>query len=249
MGPQTHFYPRHPPHRSHALWLNSVPRPGAHSSSSVQLTRILALRHGETAWNRDTRIQGHIDVPLNERGRWQARRAAEALRDEPIAAVYSSDLSRAHQTAQAIAEALGHTVSTHAGLRERHFGDFEGKTWAEIETGWPEQALAWRKRVPEFAPTGGENLLTLRERIARTVNELAARHPGEQVVMVAHGGVLDVLYRLATGQDIQAPRTWALDNAAINRLLWTPEGLTLVGWADSGHLLTDANAPLDESTT
>jgi 2,3-bisphosphoglycerate-dependent phosphoglycerate mutase len=215
----------------------------------MQLTRILAIRHGETAWNRDTRIQGHIDIPLNERGHWQARRAAEALRDEPIAAVYSSDLARAHATAQAIAAPRGLPVHTHAGLRERHFGRFEGKTWTEIETGWPEEALAWRKRVPEFAPEGGENLLTLRERIARTVHELAARHPGEQVVMVAHGGVLDVLYRLATGQDIQAPRTWTLDNAGINRLLWTPEGLSLVGWADIGHLQDDADAPLDESTT
>ena len=215
----------------------------------MQLTRILAIRHGETAWNRDTRIQGHIDIPLNERGHWQARRAAEALRDEPIAAVYSSDLARAHATAQAIAAPRGLPVHTHAGLRERHFGRFEGKTWTEIETGWPEEALAWRKRVPEFAPEGGENLLTLRERIAQTVHELAARHPGEQVVMVAHGGVLDVLYRLATGQDIQAPRTWTLDNAGINRLLWTPDCLTLVGWADIDHLQDDANAPLDESTT
>ena len=65
---------------------------------------------------------------------------------------------------------------------------------------------------------------------------LAQRHVGEQVVMVAHGGVLDVLYRLATRQDIQAPRTWQLANAAINRLLWTPDGLTLVGWADTQHL-------------
>ena len=213
------------------------------------LTRILALRHGETAWNRDTRIQGHLDVPLNPRGQWQAERAADALRHEPIAAIYSSDLARAHATAQAIAHARGLPVSTHVGLRERGFGKFEGKTWSDIETGWPDEALAWRKRVPDFAPEGGETLLHLRERIATTVHELAARHPGEQVVMVAHGGVLDVLYRLATGQDIQAPRTWTLDNASINRLLWTPEGLRLVGWADTSHLQDDADAPLDESTT
>ena len=215
----------------------------------MQLTRILALRHGETAWNRDTRIQGHIDVPLNERGLWQARRAALALQGEAVQAIYSSDLQRALQTAQAIGQALDLPVSTTTGLRERHFGRFEGKTWAEIETGWPEDAQAWRKRVPDFAPDGGENLLQLRERIASTVAELAARHPGQQVVMVAHGGVLDVLYRLATGQDLQAPRTWTLDNASINRLLWTPQGLSLVGWADTSHLQDGADAPLDESTT
>lgn len=212
-------------------------------------TRILAIRHGETAWNRDTRIQGHLDIPLNERGLWQAARLAQALRDEPLAAVYSSDLARARQTAQPVAEAQGLAVIPHTGLRERHFGRFEGKTWAEIEAGWPAQALAWRQRVPEFAPEGGENLLQLQARVVGTVLELARRHPGEQVVMVAHGGVMDVLYRAATGQHLQAPRTWALDNAAINRLLCTGQGLSLVGWADTGHLQAGDEQPLDESTT
>lgn len=212
-------------------------------------TRILAIRHGETAWNRDTRIQGHLDIPLNGRGLWQASRLAQALRDEPLAAIYSSDLARARQTAQAVADAQGLSVVTNTGLRERHFGRFEGKTWAEIETGWPEQALAWRQRVPEFAPEGGENLLQLQARVVGTVLELARRHPGEQVVMVAHGGVMDVLYRAATGQHLQAPRTWALDNAAINRLLCTEAGLGLVGWADTGHLQDGSEQPLDESTT
>ena len=93
---------------------------------------------------------------------------------------------------------------------------------------------------------GGESLLDLRTRIAATVDRLAAAHAGEQIVLVAHGGVLDALYRLATRQELQAPRTWALANAAINRLLWTPEGLTLIGWGDTTHL---DNASRDEAHT
>ena len=203
----------------------------------MEFTRILAIRHGETTWNQDRRLQGQLDIPLNERGHGQAARAAAALRAEPIAAVYSSDLARAHQTAGAIAAALGLEVRSHTGLRERHFGDFQGKTWTELELEEPEATLAWRTRVPDFAPGGGgETLLQLRERIASTLNEIAARHSGEQIVIVAHGGVLDMLYRLATGLEVQAPRTWLVENAAIHRLLWTPEGLSLVGWADRGHL-------------
>lgn len=202
----------------------------------MEFTRILALRHGETTWNQDKRLQGQLDIPLNERGHWQAARAAAALRDEPIAAVYSSDLARAHQTAHAIAAALALEVRTHSGLRERHFGAFQGKTWTELEVEEPEATQAWRTRVPDFAPGGGETLLQLRERIEATFDGIAARHPGEQIVIVAHGGVLDMVYRLATGLELQAPRTWTVENAAINRLLWTPEGLSLVGWADASHL-------------
>jgi probable phosphoglycerate mutase len=124
----------------------------------------------------------------------------------------------------------------HTGLRERSFGVFEGKTFNEIDAAWPDDAQAWRKRVPDWAPEGGESLLTLRERIAQTAQALAERHMGEQIVLVAHGGVLDVLYRIATGQELQAPRTWQLGNASINRLLWTPQGFSLVGWADTRHL-------------
>ena len=76
----------------------------------------------------------------------------------------------------------------------------------------------------------------MRERILRTLHDIVALHPGQQIVLVAHGGVMDQLYRLATGQDLQAPRTWSLGNTAVNRLLWTPGGLSLVGWADLSHL-------------
>jgi len=207
-------------------------------------TRILAIRHGETAWNVDTRIQGHLDIPLNETGQWQAQRLARALAaQDAIHAIYSSDLLRAHETARAIAAATGAPLSTHAGLRERSFGLFEGKTFVEIEAAWPDESRRWRQRDPHWTPQGGESLLQIRERIAHTLQEIAARHLGQQIVLVAHGGVLDQLYRAATGQDLQAPRTWQLGNTAINRLLWTPQGLTLVGWADTLHL---DNASLDE---
>jgi probable phosphoglycerate mutase len=202
-------------------------------------TRIIAVRHGETDWNVATRIQGQIDIGLNDKGRWQAQRVAEALAEEALDAVYSSDLSRAHATALAIAAAqpvLRAPVQTHTGLRERGFGKFEGHTYAAIEAQWPDESRLWKIRDPHFAPVGGESPVQVMARVGQAVNDIAARHPGEQIVLVAHGGVLDMLYRLATQQSVSAPRTWELGNTAINRLLWTPEALTLVGWADTRHL-------------
>lgn len=212
----------------------------------MQATRIIALRHGETAWNVDARIQGRLDIELNETGRWQARRAAQALASEEIDGIYSSHLLRASETARTIAEATGQSAQTVEALCERGFGVFEGKTFTQIEAIWPDQARCWRKRDPYWRPEGGESLQDLRQRIELATSELAQRHLGEQIVLVAHGGVLDVLYRIATGQDLQTPRTWNLGNATINRLLWTPGGLTLVGWADTRHLEDDE--ALDETS-
>lgn len=199
-------------------------------------TRIIAIRHGETPWNVDARIQGHLDIPLNATGHRQAEQTAHALRDEPIAAIYASDLARAWETAQHLGRTLRLEAVREPAFRERCFGDFEGKTFADIQAQLPEQSLRWRKRDPDFAPAGGESLLTLHHRVVTAAQRCAARHPGQLIALVCHGGVLDVLYRAATRLDLQAPRTWALDNAAINRLLWTPEGFSLVGWADTQHL-------------
>jgi probable phosphoglycerate mutase len=203
----------------------------------MQATRIIAIRHGETEWNVQTRIQGQIDIGLNERGRWQAVRAGQALAGESLAAVYASDLQRAWDTARQVAAPASAPLHAEPGLRERHFGCFQGQTFREIEQAWPEQARQWRQRVPDWSPPeGGESLLALRARVGQTVDRIAARHLGELIVLVAHGGVLDALYRLATGQSVDAPRTWDLPNAAINRLLWSPEGLSVVGWSDTLHL-------------
>ena len=197
-------------------------------------------------WNVDTRIQGHLDIGLNDTGRWQAERLALALSGEPIAAIYASDLSRAHDTALAVSRSTGVPVRAEPGLRERCFGEFQGRTFAEIELELPEQARRWRQRDPAFTPAGGESLLVLQERVLATAARLAARHPGEQIALFGHGGVMDILYRAATRLDLQAARTWTLGNTAINRLLWSPEGFSLVGWADVQHL---SGGTLDESST
>ena len=199
-------------------------------------TRIIAVRHGETAWNVDTRLQGQLDVPLNDRGREQARRAAQALLDEAPDVVYSSDLSRALETAQAAAAPLGRLVLTDTGLRERHFGVWQGHTYAEVEQRWPELSERWRRREAGFGPEQGETLQGFFDRVVACVTRLAAAHPGQTVLMVAHGGVLDCLYRAASRIALDAPRTWELPNTGINRLLFTGEGFTLVGWADVHHL-------------
>ncbi|MBA4342021.1 MAG: histidine phosphatase family protein [Methylibium sp.] len=201
-----------------------------------QVTSVLAVRHGETAWNRETRIQGQLDIPLSPLGAAQARRLAQALDGQGVEVIYASDLSRARQTAEAVAQQLGLAVQLEPGLRERGFGLFEGLTWAEIETRWPAESERWRRRDPQFAAQGGESLQDFYARSVAAVESLASRHPGQTVLIVAHGGVLDCLYRAAARQSLQAARTWTLGNASINRLLYSQSGLTLVGWNDDNHL-------------
>lgn len=201
-----------------------------------QVTRVILIRHGETTWNRATRIQGHTDIPLSALGLAQAERLAQALADEPLAAIYSSDLSRARQTAEAIGRARNLTIHLDTDLRERAFGRFEGLSWEEIDQGYPEDAARWRKREPDFAVGGGESLTGFSARCVAAARRAAAAHPGQSIALIAHGGVLDCLYRAATQIALDAPRSWQLGNATINRLLATPEGLTLVGWNDDRHL-------------
>ena len=216
----------------------SSPMSDTETEGAHAVTRVRAIRHGETDWHVATRIQGHTDIALNERGRQQAARLAQALADEALHAVYTSDLQRARDTAAALAQACGAPLREDLGLRERHFGHFEGATFEEIAQRWPEDALRWRRRDPAFGPAGGEVLQTFFDRSVAAAHRLAAAHPGQTIALVAHGGVLDCLYRAATRLALQAPRTWQVGNATVNRLLWTPEGFTLVGWNDATHLDT-----------
>jgi 2,3-bisphosphoglycerate-dependent phosphoglycerate mutase len=201
------------------------------------LTRVVAVRHGQTEWNAQTRIQGQIDIELNAAGREQARRLARALAEERFDAVYASDLQRAADTARALAERAGLPLRTEASLRERGFGSFEGLTWAEVEQQHPDASRRWRERDASFGPPGGETLAVFYERALTALAAVAARHRGQHIAIVTHGGVLDVLYRAASRIALDAPRTWQLGNAAINRVLHGEQGFTMVGWNDHLHLI------------
>jgi probable phosphoglycerate mutase len=206
--------------------------------------RVLALRHGQTAWNAEQRLQGQLDIPLDATGVWQARRLAAALEREleaersggaPLSLV-SSDLERCRRTAEPTAERLGLPLRLDAGLRERGFGIFEGHTYAEVQARWPAEHERWRRRDPDFGPAGGESLQGFQARAVAAATRLAEAHRGGLLLLFTHGGVLDALYRAAAGLDVSAPRGWVLGNAAINRLLWTGERWSKVGWNDAAHL-------------
>jgi probable phosphoglycerate mutase len=203
---------------------------------TLPATRLVVIRHGQTAWNAQARLQGQLDIPLDALGRRQAATLAEALRHEGLAAVFASDLGRAWHTGRALAAPLGLPLAVDTGLRERCFGGFEGLTRAQIDQQSPELARRWHSREPDFAPVGAESLRVFQARCLAAVERLAAAHAGQAIALVSHGGVLDCLYRAATGLALDSPRSWRLDNASINRLLYTGQGFTLVGWNDAAHL-------------
>jgi phosphoserine phosphatase len=150
-------------------------------------TRLLLVRHAETASNAQGRSQGHRDVPLNERGHEQARVLAEALRDEPVAAVYASDSSRAVETARPIAAVHGLEVVEDRQLREMDQGVLDGLTSAEMREGHAAFIERWRDGDPaDLRMPGGETLREVQERMREAVEEIARRHAGETVVVVSH---------------------------------------------------------------
>jgi probable phosphoglycerate mutase len=140
-----------------------------------------------------------------------------------------------------VAAPLGLAVRSDAGLRERAFGCFQGLTFAEISERWPDQAQRWRRRDAEFGPDGGERLTDFYARCVAAAGAIAERHAGETIALVAHGGVMDCLYRAASRVALDAPRTWQLGNATVNRLLHGPQGFVLVGWDDDQHLQGDSD--------
>jgi probable phosphoglycerate mutase len=201
-------------------------------------TTVLLIRHGETAWNAEHRIQGLLDVPLSATGMWQASRLAQRLAAESIDAIIASDLARAWLTAQPLAHRLGLELIAEPRVRERNFGSFQGHTLSEIEQRWPDQFHAWRARDPAWAMPGGESGHEFIARVLDALHDAAVAHANRTLAVVTHGGVLDVVYRHARALTWDAPREHQMLNAAINRLaaLVSPLRLTVLDWGDTAHL-------------
>jgi 2,3-bisphosphoglycerate-dependent phosphoglycerate mutase len=204
----------------------------------------LLVRHGETAWNREGRIQGQGDSALTARGLAQARAAAARVAAERPDVLYGSDLGRAVDTARHVSEATGLPVRLDPGLRERRYGIFEGKTWPEIERQHPEEFARHAARDPDHQVPGGESPRQFRERVLRALAHIAGEAGAERIAIVTHGGVLDVIYREAAGIPLDAPRAHALRNATLNRLRLADGRWELDRWGEADHL---AGVSLDDS--
>ncbi len=204
-------------------------------------TQILFIRHGETEWNRIKRIQGHIDIPLAASGVEQAQRLAQRLAHEVregarLDAIYSSDLQRAQQTAQPIATALGLSLQLSDGLRERLYGAFQGHDSNEIAARFPDEYAQWQTRDPGFAPPDGESQRAFYQRVLHALEPIVAAHPGGRIACVAHGGVLDCVYRFARGRSLDVPRDYPLLNTSVNIVDMEKDRATVLSWGDVAHL-------------
>jgi 2,3-bisphosphoglycerate-dependent phosphoglycerate mutase len=199
-------------------------------------TEIILVRHGETVWNAEGRIQGHLDTPLNTVGLTQAAALGARFKAEPIQAIYSSDLDRAYRTAQPIAAHDNRIIQLEPRLRERLLGVLEGLTRDEA---MDRQPLAWgtfKSRRPDEPLEGGESLRAFFDRITDFLSEICERHRGERVLLVTHGGVLDAAYRQAVGIPLDEPRNFPVFNASVNILMHDNPTWRIERWGDVDHL-------------
>jgi len=202
------------------------------------VTRICVIRHGETEWNVEKRIQGHTDVPLNAVGRAQALAMAFNAAHHRFHAIYSSDLARTLETAKLLAQREELEVKPLPQLRERHYGLFQGVTAAQGAALYPEAHARYLARDPDYDFETGESLRRFAERVADGIDWLARHHSGQTIAAVSHSGVLDVMYRRATGRPLHTPRDFVIPNCALNWFHIDGQGWHLESWADRHHLHT-----------
>ncbi len=203
-------------------------------------TLVYAVRHGETLWNTQGRLQGHQNSALSPRGEAQAQALGRALQGQRFDALYCSDLGRAKQTAALIsAHVEAPPVQTLPELRERSYGALEGLTWDEVEARFPDVPVALIRGGPDTVPPGGEALEDFVERGHGALTQLARKHPGEKLLIVSHGGVLATFLRRVLGVPQTAAHTFQTRNCALNIFGYQDDRWLLKTWGAASHLSED----------
>lgn len=206
------------------------------------MTELILIRHGETDWNRELRFQGHVDVPLNATGHEQARRLAERLAAERLAVdhLVCSDLIRTQQTAapslQALLPQLRIETLTDSSLREQSFGIVDGMRVDDIKAGHAEAWSQWLRFEADSGMPGGETTRQFHARVMDAMRRIAQQYQGQKVMVVTHGGVLDMVWRTARGTGLAGPRQSDIPNAGLNRVRIDGDAVEVLDWADVRHL-------------
>jgi len=203
---------------------------------TTMTTRICFIRHGETEWNAEHRIQGQTDVALNPTGVRQAMAMAFNAAHYNFDAIYSSDLVRAFDTAKMLAERRGLEIKKLPQLRERHFGIMQGLTAAEGKERYPEAHAYYIARDIDYNFETGESMLAFAARVEDAVKEVTRHHPNQTIAAITHAGVLDILYRKCTGRPLNTPRDFSIPNCALNWFSFSALGWHLDAWDDHHYL-------------
>jgi probable phosphoglycerate mutase len=201
-------------------------------------TRFCLVRHGETDWNAERRLQGHTDIELNTRGLAQATQMARALKNMNFEfdVLYTSDLQRARQTAKAIESLYSLSAIGHSALRERNLGALQGLTLNEAPNIEPDLWQAHLSRDIHQEMRGGESILQFSSRIKFALDEIQKSHAGKTILLVSHGGALDMMYRIASNQALDSEKVVAVPNASLNWISHDGLSWKVENWADTSHL-------------
>jgi len=201
-------------------------------------THFCLVRHGETDWNAARRLQGHTDIQLNARGLVQAKQMAHALKASNLQfdILYTSDLQRAKQTAHAIESLYSTTAIVHGALRERHFGILQGLTTDEAPQREPELWQSHLNREIHQDLRGGESILQFAQRVQMVLEEIRQQHIGKTILLVSHGGTLEMMYRVASKQALDTEKVVTVPNASLNWISHDEAGWKVNAWADTSHL-------------
>ena len=204
----------------------------------MTITRFCLVRHGETDWNAERRLQGHTDIGLNARGLAQAEQMARAIKRINLAfdVLYTSDLQRAAKTATAIEQLFATSAITNAELRERHLGALQGLTTDEAPQLEPDLWKSHLSRNITEELRGGESIQQFADRINAALEKIREKYLGKTVLLVSHGGALDMMYRIASNQALDAEKAVAVPNASLNWISHDGYTWKVDGWADTSHL-------------